>query len=163
MIEPATLRDMPAILDIYKYARAFMRKSGNPFQWGNSSPTEETLLCDIEKKQLYLCKDGAVIYGVFAFIIGTDSTYLKIDDGAWLSDTPYGTIHRIAGNGKGKGVLAEAVAFCEEKIPHLRIDTHHDNLVMQHILPTLGFRKCGIIHIADGSPRIAYEKVPPLT
>lgn len=159
MIEPAARQDLSAILDIYEYARSFMIRSGNPFQWGSTNPRKETLLKDIEKCQLYLCRDGADIYGVFAFIIGTDETYLQIEDGAWLSDAPYGTIHRIAGNGTRKGVLAEAVSFCEKQISHLRIDTHQDNLIMQHLLPKLGFQKCGIIHISDGSPRIAYEKI----
>lgn len=160
MIETASLADLPAILEIYRVARDFMARSGNPRQWGDGSPKEETLRKDIEKGQLYLCKDRDFIYGVFAFIIGEDPTYARIEDGAWLSDAPYGTIHRIAGNGRGHGLLAEAVAFCEKKIPHLRIDTHHDNLVMRHLLPKLGFRECGVIHIADGSPRIAYEKLP---
>ena len=52
-----------------------------------------------------------------------------------------------------------SVEFCSEKISHLRIDTHEDNIVMQHLIIKNGFRKCGIIHIADGSPRIAYEKI----
>lgn len=160
MIEPATEQDLSAILDIYEYARAFMRKSGNPRQWADGYPPKSLLLKDIEKKQLYLCRDKAVIYGVFAFIIGVDETYLQIEDGAWLSDAPYGTIHRIAGNGEKSGVLAEAVSFCQSKILHLRIDTHQDNRVMQHLLPTLGFRKCGTIYISDGSPRIAYELIP---
>lgn len=160
MIETAAPADLSAILEIYQYARDYMAKSGNPHQWGDGSPKEETLRNDIEKGQLFLCKDGCSIYGVFAFIIGTDPTYLQIEDGAWLSDKPYGTIHRIAGNGTRRGLLAEAVAFCEKQMPHLRIDTHRDNLTMQHILPKLGFEKCGIIHIADGSERIAYEKVP---
>ncbi len=40
----------------------------------------------------------------FAFILGEDPTYQQID-GAWLNDQPYGTIHRIAGNGKIKGTF----------------------------------------------------------
>lgn len=160
MIETATMQDLPALLEIYAYARTFMAKSGNPHQWADGTPGEETLRNDIKKGQLFLCKDGDLTYGAFAFIIGTDPTYLQIEDGAWRSDTPYGTIHRIAGNGTKHGLLAEAVSFCEKRIPHLRIDTHRDNLVMRRLLPGLGFRECGIIYVADGSPRIAYEKVP---
>ena len=29
---------------------------------------------------------------------------------------------------------------------------------MQHLIEKNGFKRCGIIHIADGSPRIAYER-----
>ena len=29
---------------------------------------------------------------------------------------------------------------------------------MQHLLDKLKFRKCGIIYLLDGNPRIAYQK-----
>lgn len=159
MITSATTADLVDILNIYEYARTFMAGSGNPSQWTDGYPQEELLLGDIAQKQLYLCRDAHTIYGVFAFIIGEDSTYRIIKNGSWLSDAPYGTIHRIAGNGTKKGVLAEAVSFCRQHISHLRMDTHRDNLIMQHILPAAGFQKCGTIYLADGSPRIAYEKL----
>lgn len=159
MITSAATADLPDILNIYEYARTFMAQNGNPSQWKDGYPGEELLLADIAKKQLYLCRDAHIVYGVFAFIIGEDPTYRIIRNGSWLSDTPYGTIHRIAGNGRRKGVLPEAVSFCERHISHLRMDTHRDNLIMQHILPAAGFQKCGTIYLADGSPRIAYERL----
>lgn len=159
MITPAAIQDLPAILNIYECARDFMIRSGNPHQWANGYPQTELLLQDIERGDLYLCRSDRNIYGVFAFIIGEDTTYLKIEDGAWRSDTPYGTIHRIAGDGSKKGIFAEAVSFCENKIPHLRIDTHNDNHVMQHLVLKYGFQKCGTIYVSDHSPRIAYEKI----
>ena len=160
MIIPAAEKDLSDILNIYEYARAFMKRSGNPGQWTNGNPGREILLRDIRKSRLYLCKDAGMIYGVFAFIIGEDATYGHIENGSWLSDAPYGTIHRIAGNGTKKGIFAEAVSYCESKIPHLRIDTHQDNHIMQHLITKHGFQKCGIIYVSDGSPRIAYEKIP---
>ena len=159
MITPAAVQDLPAILNIYECARDFMIRSGNPHQWANGYPQTKLLLQDIERGELYLCRSDRNIYGVFAFIIGEDTTYLKIEDGAWRSDTPYGTIHRIAGDGSKKGIFAEAVSFCENKIPHLRIDTHNDNHVMQHLVLKYGFQKCGTIYVSDHSPRIAYEKI----
>lgn len=158
MITPAEEHNLPDILTIYRYARDFMASSGNPRQWAGGYPQRDLLLRDIENGHLYLCRDSRAIYGVFAFIIGEDETYRRIEDGAWLSDAPYGTIHRIAGNGTKKGILAEAVTYCESKIPHLRIDTHQDNLLMQHLVIKLGFQKCGTIYVSDGSPRIAFEK-----
>jgi RimJ/RimL family protein N-acetyltransferase len=44
------------------------------------------------------------------------------------------------------------------QIPNIRIDTHRDNAIMQHLLEKNGFVKCGIIYVEDGSPRIAYQK-----
>ena len=93
------------------------------------------------------------------FHIGDDSTYQVIDNGHWLSDEPYGTIHRIAGDGTIHGVLEIAVNYCKKQISHLRIDTHHDNKIMQHVIEKNGFKKCGIIYVKDGSERIAYELI----
>ena len=55
--------------------------------------------------------------------------------------------------------FGESSFFQKKKIGHLRIDTHADNHIMQHLILKNGFEQCGIIHIADGSERIAYEKV----
>lgn len=86
-------------------------------------------------------------------------TYLRIEGGSWLSDAEYGVIHRIAGDGTIHGGLRQAVEYCEQTIHHLRIDTHEDNKVMQHVILKNGFTCCGMIHVADGSPRIAYERL----
>ena len=158
-IEKARLEDLPQILQIYAYARKFMKQSGNPRQWGNSFPPENLLVKDIEKEQLYVVKDDAGIHGVFAFIIGKEPTYEKIEAGAWISDTEYGTLHRVAGDGTVHGIFDKIVDFCEQKIEHLRIDTHEENRIMQHLISKNGFQKCGIIHVLDETPRIAYERL----
>ena len=98
------------------------------------------------------------VCGVFFFDIGPDETYGVIEQGAWFSDSAYGTIHRIAGDGTVHGLLRKVVSYCEKKTPHLRIDTHEDNHIMQHVIAQCGFRRCGVIHVSDGTPRIAYEK-----
>ena len=54
-------------------------------------------------------------------------------------------------------MLHRIVQFAKERSGHLKIDTHADNLVMQNALSKEGFSRRGIIHLADGSPRIAYE------
>lgn len=151
-------KDLEEILKIYSYARKFMKNTGNPNQWKDGNPALKVLMNDIAKQQLYTVKDGNRIHGVFAFVIGEDPTYATISRGAWLSDTVYGTIHRVAGDGKIKGLFTLILDFCSRKISHLRIDTHEDNKIMQHLIEKNGFVKCGIIHVADGSPRIAYEK-----
>ena len=38
MIRKATMQDLPAIVDIYAYARNFMVKTGNANQWGDGYP-----------------------------------------------------------------------------------------------------------------------------
>jgi len=155
-IRKATNQDLPRIEEIYAYARKFMAETGNPNQWGNTTPLTSQLVEDIRRGDLNVMVHDGVIHGVFYFYIGIDPTYGEIEDGQWRSDAPYGTIHRIAGDGSG-GILAAAVAYGKERINHLRIDTHHDNKIMQHAVAKHGFRRSGIIHLANGSPRIAYD------
>ena len=155
-VRNARLEDLNRIEEIYAYARAFMAANGNPNQWGKINPPSQQLLMDIENRLLFVIEDNTGIHGVFYFYIGADPTYDSIEDGTWHSDRLYGTIHRIAGDGSG-GILRSAVAHCAEQIDYLRIDTHHDNIVMQKALTKLGFQRCGIIYIADGSPRIAND------
>lgn len=157
MIRRAEFRDLDAVLEIYEYARNFMAANGNPNQWGKTNPPRETLEADIDRGQLYVILRDDRICGAFAFILGEDPTYTYIE-GEWISDRPYGTIHRVASNGCG-GVFLEIIRFCLEQIGHLRIDTHHDNLVMQHVIEKAGFIRCGIIYLTDGAPRIAYEYI----
>ncbi len=74
------------------------------------------------------------IHGVFTFIIGKDPTYQKIEQGAWLSNSSYGTIHRVANDGAEKEIMRKTVSYCENKMTHLRIDTHGDNRIMQNLI-----------------------------
>ena len=155
-VRDALPSDLPRIEDIYAYARDFMEKTGNPNQWGKTNPPHEWLVEDIRQKLLHVIEDDNGIHGVFYFYIGEDPTYGEIEDGAWKSEAVYGTIHRIASDGSG-GILRTAVEFCSGLINNIRIDTHHDNVVMQKAVAKLGFTRSGIIHLANGSPRIAYE------
>ncbi len=40
----------------------------------------------------------------------------------------------------------------------LRADTHQDNRIMQHLLQKNGFVYCGVIHLANGVLRLAFER-----
>lgn len=158
MIRQATTEDLEQIMQIYAYARSFMAANGNPTQWGDSYPPRQMIEDDIKKGELYVLAENDRVQAVFLFFVGTDETYLKIENGSWLSDAPYGVIHRVAAGAGVHGVVGKVVAYCFEQIPHLRMDTHADNKVMQRRLEKNGFEKCGIIYVRDGSPRIAYEK-----
>ena len=158
-VRPATAADLPALAEIYRHARAFMAAAGNPTQWGTTNPPMATLEEDIRCGQLFLVCDGGTPCGAFALVPGADPTYAVIE-GAWRSDAPYATIHRLAGNGSRHGVFGAAVAFAAARYPHLRIDTHQNNRPMRTLIPRAGFAYCGVIHLADGSPRLAYERLP---
>ncbi len=156
-IRLACNQDVDAIMEIYAQAKVFMREQGNLHQWNSAYPERELIEEDIQKKQCYVCVHENEIVAVFAFILGEDPTYRVIEHGAWNQDVAYGTIHRIASNGKYKGVAKHCYDFCASKRNYLRADTHRDNHVMQHSLCAYGFRECGIIYLKDGSPRIAYD------
>ena len=150
--------DLPRILEIYDIAKAYMRANGNPNQWNGAYPDLETLRTDIEKQRLYVYKKDGRIHGVFMLLLEEEPTYAYIEDGSWREETPYGTIHRLAGDGEVKGLFAKCVAFCESKVKYLRADTHFDNHTMQHLLEKNGFERRGIIYLKNGDPRIAYQK-----
>lgn len=157
-IRPAGQEELLEIQAIYAVARRFMVNSGNPNQWANGYPSAELLLADMEAEQLYVEEVDGALNAAFVLAVGEDPTYGYIEDGKWLSDAPYATIHRLASNGLLPGFFSRCVAFCQNRNPHLRIDTHHDNAVMQHLAEKEGFQRCGIIYLANGSSRIAYEK-----
>lgn len=156
-IRQATMADLPVIMSIYESARVFMKKHGNPTQWAVGYPAQPLVETDIAEKNCYVCEKQENVVGVFSLIIGEDPTYRNIEHGTWHSTQTYGTIHRLASDGKTGGIAKACFAFCAEKCSYLRIDTHADNLPMQGAILKFGFQKCGIIRVADGSERIAFD------
>ena len=65
----------------------------------------------------------------------------------------------MASSGKRKGVAEACFQWCFRQCRNIRVDTHHDNIVMQNIATKLGFVRCGTIIIANGTPRIAYQRI----
>ena len=162
-IRKSTEQDIARMMEIYAYARRFMAENGNPNQWGPTNwPPEELIRNDIREGNSYVCADSDDrVIGTFFFMQGVDiePTYREISDGAWLDDSAYGVIHRLASDGSEKGIGAFCLNWAYEQCGHLRIDTHGDNLVMQNIAGKLGFVRCGTIYVQeDNYPRIAYEK-----
>ena len=158
MIRHAVLEDLADIEGIYAAAREYMQQTGNPNQWGTNYPPREVIQEDIEKNILYVLEDEGGIYGAFMFAVEDDPTYHVIKDGAWKDTSSYGVIHRVASNGRHHGLMKAIVAYCAQRMPHLRMDTHACNKTMQHQILGNGFEYCGIIYTRDGSERLAYER-----
>ena len=157
-IRKATYNDIPTLMHIFERAKAIMRASGNMHQWGSGYPSEEIVRNDITAGVCYvLCSDDGIL-ATMAFIPGPDPTYSVIEGGAWLNDEPYHVIHRIAVAVPGNGCARRLLDWAFEHCSTLRIDTHHDNVIMHHILRSYGFECCGIIHLANGDPRDAYQR-----
>ena len=160
LIRQATTGDIDDIMRTYDTARTFMRANGNSSQWVNGYPSRELVEDDIAQGACFVIEgDDGCIHGVFAFFIGDDPTYAIIEDGAWLNDEPYGTIHRIGSDGALRGALAAAVAFACKRAGNVRVDTHADNTPMQNALIKAGFIRCGVIYCQDGTPREAFQLV----
>ena len=92
-----------------------------------------------------------------AFIPGPDPTYTHIE-GQWPNDAPYYVIHRIAAIEPGHKAADTLFDWAFTQTDCIRIDTHKDNVIMHHILTRYGFTHCGIIYLANGDPREAYQK-----
>ena len=159
IIRKAELAELDEIMKIFDIARQYMREKGNMNQWINGYPSRELITEDIEKGQLFVCLGGSddKIHGVFAFSLGDDPTYNIIEGGEWLNNEPYGTIHRMASDGTIRGLLEKSMPFCLSLTDNVRIDTHADNQPMLDAVRRYGFRHCGVIYVADGSPREAFQ------
>ena len=157
-IRKTTVNDLDRVMEIYDFARKFMAENGNPTQWGDGYPVRSLIEEDIERGESYVIVDGDEIHGVFMFMQRVEPTYATIE-GSWLDDEPYGTIHRIATDGKCKRMFDHCVAFCEKITTNLRVDTHDDNFPMQKAIARNGFTYCGRIYMLhDGTPRIAFHR-----
>ena len=151
--------DINQIMNCIDTARQLMRDSGNSTQWTNGYPSKALILQSIEKGVNFLILENDEIVAAFDFIIGDDPTYKMIENGTWLNDEKYGVIHRLASSGKARGVAQFCFEWCFSQFPNIRIDTHESNIPMQKVLEKLGYQKCGIIYIADGTARWAFHKV----
>jgi len=156
-IREAEYNDLECIMDIYDRARKYMIANENSKQWGNGYPRQELLQKDIKEKHCYVCVDQDIVLAVFILIYGKDETYATIENGTWLNDYKYATIHRLASSGKVNGIANACIEWCKNQYSNLRADTHEDNKVMQHVLKKNGFIECGTIYVKDGTKRIAYQ------
>ena len=166
ILRKAEISDTDSILRIIGEAQAQMARLGID-QWQNGYPDRAAIVADIEGGVGLVIDSAEGIAAYCAAIFGDEPTYIRIDDGEWLTaGEDYIVVHRlaVADRCKRQGIATdflrrvESIAR-ERSCRSFRIDTHHDNLYMQTICQRLGFVRCGVIYVSDGTPRIAYEKV----
>ena len=160
-VRQAGLSDITQILAIMDDAREVMRSSGNLHQWTGGYPSFPVIEKDIVAERGFVCVDAAgTLQGYFVFMPSPEPTYAVIYDGAWLDDErPYHVLHRIAGRAGSHGVFRAMLAFAAAREDNLRIDTHRDNRIMQHLVTEAGFSYCGIILLDSGDERLAYQRI----
>ncbi len=167
-VRTAVPADASAIWRILKSEIEVMRQEGRN-QWQEGYPNQEAVATDIAKRQgRVLLKEGEVA-GYCALVTSGDPNYDHIWDGEWLTksnsaNSRYSVVHRIAIDPKRTGqglatafllmLIDESKGIGKES---MRIDTNFDNAQMLHILPKLGFTRCGKVMVSDGE-RIAFEK-----
>ena len=157
-IRKTKAEELDRVMAIYAHARKFMAETGNPNQWGSTKPPKEQIIADIEQGKSYVCVENGEIAATFFYSDEVDPTYVKIYEGSWLNEAPYGVVHRIASAGTVKGAGSFCLNWAFEQCGNLKIDTHHDNIVMQKTLQKNGFVYCGIIYLVSGDARMAYQK-----
>ena len=159
-IREARPTDMAEIMKVMDAAKKIMRQSGNMHQWGEGYPSEAAITADMERDGGFVIEDDGKVVGYFAFLSSPEPTYARIYGGKWLDDErPYHVVHRIASYPDTHGIFASIMGFCFSHDSNIRIDTHRDNHIMQHNILKHGFSYCGIILLASGDERLAYQKL----
>lgn len=125
LIRLSTMEDLPDMMRLIDCARKFMIREGNTLQWPQGYPSAEQIGIDIARGHGYVCMhpDYTGLIGTFYFAVEEELTYRKID-GAWLNDLPYGVVHRLASDGRSKGLFQACLTFVQDRCTELRVDTH---------------------------------------
>lgn len=165
-IRQATSQDLPQIRAIIADAKSYLKKQGID-QWQDGYPSDQDLVDDIKNEITYVLIVDGTIASTAALWQGIDISYLKIEDDSWINgiDARYTAIHRIALSGDFRGQhlsekLISGLLTVSRTLGYhdVRIDTHPDNLGMQHVIKTNGFEYRGVIYMHDGSAkRFAYQ------
>ena len=151
IIREARPTDIAEIMKVMEAAKGIMRSSGNMQQWTDGYPSEAVILSDIEKNGGFVVEEDNQIVGYFAFLPSPEPTYARIYEGEWLDDVqPYHVVHRIASYPDVHNVFSDIMDYCFAVERNIRIDTHRDNRIMQHVIKKYGFTYCGIIYLARG-------------
>ena len=161
-VRPVSAEELAEILPVYAFAREQMKRTGNPNQWAGDYPSRLMVAQDVLRGVQFVCEDeeGAVV-GTFCLQAGPEKSYLKIEGEPWLNDVPYFVVHRFGARTSGRGVGGAMMDWICKAANNVRTDTHEDNVDMQALLESRGFKRCGTIHLADGSPRIGYHYARP--
>ena len=156
-MRPATVDDVPAIVATLEAGRALLAADGID-QWQNGTgPDVDLVTEDVERGwgRVFLV-DGQVA-ATAALIDEPEPNYAHMLEGAWQvrgdAAAPYATIHRVAVAPAFRGMHvaqrfyarlieeARARGFAE-----IRVDTHADNVRMQHVIASAGFtRACTVL------------------
>lgn len=159
----ATEKDLQTATALIEQAKVFLWENGVD-QWQTGYPNEGAIAGDLQRGEGYVMEAEGQVRG-YACICFTGEPCYNDLEGKWLSDLPYGVVHRMAIDDvcKGKGAAPAFFRFAEElcrerDISSIRVDTDGDNRMMQRVLEKQGFTYCGTVCF-DNSEKIAFEKL----
>lgn len=157
-IDKVKINDINEVNSIYERAREYMKETNNPTQWGDSYPPLSLINEDIIKNRLYGVRDDEKSLVAVFVLSSEEKAYDNCD--FWHSNDPFIVIHRVASNGKIKGITKYIFNYALTKANYLRIDTHQNNKTMQNVLIPFGFKECGIVYYERNNKieeRIAFD------
>jgi len=159
------IKDIENIIKIINKGKEKL-KNENIDQWQGEYPNKDVIMEDIEKGYSYVLELDGEIIGTAAVSLDGEETYNKIYEGKWISEEPYGVVHRFCVNldlkleRKGSKLFNKIEELLVTKgIKSIKIDTHEENKSMRKTLLNNGFIYCGIIYVNNGEKRVAYEKI----
>lgn len=156
MIRQAKLQDIDVIMPMIENGRKHIQTYNIP-QWINGYPSKDTIAEDISENRGYVLLDNEEIIGYFV-VLDYDPCYEKIE-GKWIDNSKYVAIHRTVTKSFNDGLGSRMFDEIKKYYDHIRVDTHEGNISMNKCLLKNNFIYCGVIHLADGSPRNAYEYI----
>ncbi|WP_412989280.1 GNAT family N-acetyltransferase [Pediococcus siamensis] len=166
-LRKTTTQDLPSVVKIIDSAKAFL-KAQNINQWQDGYPQAADLQSDIQNHISYVLIINGQVAGTAALMPDHDPNYDVIQKGNWVGpeDAKYTVIHRIAMSPdfRGQHLAAKMISglltlSSQLGYDQIRIDTHPDNKLMQHLIINSGFTYRGVV-LMDHNPeetRLAYQ------
>lgn len=156
-MRPATVDDVPAIVATLEAGRALLAADGIDQWQDGAGPDVDLVTSDVARGWGRVFLIGGQVAATAALIDEPEPAYDQVVEGAWQvrgdAAAPYATIHRVAVAPAFRGMHvaqrfyarlieeARARGFAE-----IRVDTHADNVRMQHVIASAGFtRACTVL------------------
>lgn len=156
-MRPATVDDIPAIVATLEAGRSLLAADGIDQWQDGAGPDVDLVTSDVARGWGRVFLIGGQVAATAALIDEPEPAYDQVVEGAWQvrgdAAAPYATIHRVAVAPAFRGMHvaqrfyarlieeARARGFAE-----IRVDTHADNVRMQHVIASAGFtRACTVL------------------
>lgn len=169
-MRPATVDDIPAIVATLEAGRSLLAADGIDQWQDGAGPDVDLVTSDVARGWGRVFLIGGQVAATAALIDEPEPAYDQVVEGAWQvrgdAAAPYATIHRVAVAPAFRGMHvaqrfyarlieeARARGFAE-----IRVDTHADNVRMQHVIASAGFTRAGTVLIGNNPKdlRWAYQ------